>query len=645
MDNTLGKAYHKSANESPVVRALRDTCQKLGMDSELVVKTLGTVYPKLAADWSQSGITGSSPVQAPGLATPLDRPNTGVGSWMSLAGPLLQMFGIDMDPASMQGLQMAAYSTGMLPRELTELHRLGSGTGTVAEANRQRQAYTAAMQSALTAGSTRIAAGLNYASQKAPSWLQAPLQAMAQGAIDNPSLVSGILMFAKSTPEGAQFINQFMGDVPTSYVPLARSVYMRRGGSWDDNDFKKTVDDFNGAYQAGKFRDLEGRPINNDDAQSGVVVESELHPQNFSMDNAAKLSQAANAFMSYGMAPTVGAAMNLVKQFGADKAISDQPEFFKNVHNLATQLDAAGVDRGTVSAASEISHKLGLPFNQAISAVRDPAVLKRFMMQQPGMTEDRANRYAQALDTTITRGQGAADSYKAVAAFVNTQRGHAMLDKFNKSGNPDDASALFTAARMDPYSRMNKDNFDGNSVSAMIPSDKLHTFAVGDLLSTEGGAYGAKAISEFARNPALLKARMRPDGSINTDGLDPASVRLLGNQAIQATIFGSAAEQWNRTHAVQNPSAAATITPPPPQPLPAAPQPTPQAPPTQPPPPLPAQAVQIKPVPSAPVAQAVPAKPTSVPPPPSNTPPEQQKPLPGFAMSQPPAVARQMFQN
>ncbi len=536
--------------------------------------TLGRLSIKLAEDWvPQLGqslqATGASPEQFQGGYTPLNAPQGGVGMPISAVGPLSEAAGIPEAGALTQGLYpfIYPYLRQNFPW-LTQARRFGTGPGSVTEYGRQMQVMQQAAMRAMAMAGDRVSAGLNQIGDRIGGMPGMVAKNIAGLATKNPQSAGMFIQMARSaSPEINQLINMFMPDVPTSYMPIATAVYRQTGGKFDENLFSQKLNEFETAYKGGKFTDHEGNPININDAMSGVVADSELHPQKTSIDNAAKLSQAASWVMMNGMAQTTGSAMNLVKQFGAEKAISKPEEFYKTIDGYRKQLLSAGVDPNVMSQASNLSHQMGIPFNQAVSAVKDPAVLSQYLTSH-GMNPDQANMYAGSVGRSSTQGQANADSYKAVSAFVQTNpKGATLLKKFQQTGSPQDAAALFTAARMDPHARMLKDNYDGNMVSAWIPPNMAHSMAVGDILSTESGAYGARDLARFAQNPELLRTRMKPDGSFDFSGLDVRTQRALGNKAVVGTLMGSLAEKYTNSRAAATPSVAPSTTPPPAEPI------------------------------------------------------------------------------
>jgi len=539
-----------------------------------VDNTLGTVYRKVAEEgldqFGQSiGATGPSQEQYQGGFTPLQSPQGGTGiPYYGIASGAAAA-GIPEVGAAMQGFGPMVYPW---LREhapwLTQAHRFGTGPGSVTEYTRQMQAMQQAAMRAMAMGGDRIGSTLEQIGDKIGGMPGMIVKNMAGLAKQNPQNAGMFLQMARSaSPEINQLVTMFMPDVPTSYMPIANAVYRQTGGKFDENLFNQKLNEFETAYKGGKFVDHEGNTININDAMSGVLADSELHPQHASIDNAAKLSQASSWIMMNGMAQTTGAAMNLVKQFGADKVIAAPDEFYKTVDGYRKQLVSAGVDPNTMSQAATLSHQMGIPFNQAVTAVKDPAILNQYLTAH-GMKPDQANMYAGSVGRAATQGQANSDSYRAVAAFVQTNpQGAALLKKFQTSGSPQDAAALFTAARMDPHARMMKDNYDGNMVSSWIPPNMAHSMAVGDIVSTESGAYGAKDLARFAQNPELLQKRMRPDGSMDFTGLDVRTQRALGNKAIYGTLMGSLAEKYTNQRASQTPSVAPSMTPPPPAPI------------------------------------------------------------------------------
>jgi len=554
-----------------------------------VDNTLGTVYRKLAeegvlGDVSQAlGATGPSPEQYQGGFTPAMAPQGGVG--IPYFGIAQGLQGVSPEAAAlMQGASPFIYQ--FLQKnypQLVQPRRFGTGPGTVTEYGRQMQVMQRAAMRAMAMGGDRIGAGLEQVGDKMggmPGMVAKQLAGLAKSNPQNAGMFLQMLRVA--SPEANQLITMFMPDVPTSYMPIANAVYRQTGGKFDENLFNQKLEEFENAYKGGKFADHEGNPININDAMSGVLADAELHPQNASIDNAAKLSQASSWIMANGMATTTGAAMNLVKQLGADKAISSPEDFYKTVDGYRKQLVSAGVDPNTMSQASQLYHQMGIPFNQAVSAIKDPAVLSSYLTSH-GVRPDQANMYAASVGRAGTQGESQADSYKAVSAYVQVNpKGAALLKKFQQTGSPQDAAALFTAARNDPQARMLKDNYDGNMVSSWIPSNMSHSMAVGDILSTESGAYGARDLGRLAQHPEELQKRMKPDGNFDFSGLDLRTQRALGNRAIVGTIMGSLAEKYTNQRASQTPTVAPSITPPPAAPI-DAPKPAPTVPPSPPP--------------------------------------------------------------
>ena len=567
--------------------------------------TLGTVYRKLAeeglvGDVSQAlGATGPSPEQYQGGFTPAMAPQGGVG--IPYYGVAAGVQGISPESAAiMQGLGPFIYP--WLQKnypQLVQPRRFGSGPGTVTEYGRQMQVMQRAAMRAMAMGGDRIGAGLEQIGEKLGGMPGMMVKNIAGLAKQNPQNAGMFVQMARAaSPEINQLITAFMPDVPSSYMPIANAVYRQTGGKFDENLFNQKLNEFETAYKDGKFADHEGNAININDAMSGVLADAELHPEHTSIDNAAKLSQASSWIMANGMATTTGAAMGLVKQFGADKAISNPAEFYKTVDGYRKQLTSAGVDPNTMSQASQLSHQMGIPFNQAVSAIKDPAVLTNYLTSH-GVRPDQANMYAASVGRAGTQGEANADSYKAVSAYVQVNpKGAALLKKFQQTGNPQDAAALFTAARNDPQARMLKDSYDGNMVSSWIPPNMSHSMAVGDILSTESGAYGARDLGRLAQHPEELQKRMKPDGTFDFSGYDVRTQRALGNKAIVGTLMGSLAEKYTNQRAAQTPSVAPTTTPP-----------------------LPAPIDQPKPAPTVPPV----------------TP--QQPPVGGFTMSHPPVPA------
>lgn len=370
--------------------------------------------------------------------------------WGATLGPLMQVIMPHMSPATRDWM--------------LKQRRFAAGPGTVGEANQISTALSQANKRMMAANgramSGRMAEFVNtLPNDGVGGYLKQFGGMLTSLAASNPDIAGQLVTMVRQmdTPI-TPLLNQFLGDIPTSYMPLVQAVYTENNGVLDPAVLEARVNEFDQALASGAFvsREVDQKtgkpyPMTADVAMGSFGLAAQSLGTAATLTDRVELARLAQSVLNHGLAKNSEVAYTMLRVMGPQQALQNPLEFDRKMEHMAQRLKAVGGDvPGVVMGSLEIAGKNGIPFEHALEyAARDAE--RRQVWDRGGKTPAQQASFqglSQAAHVTRTKGFAEAESVKGLAAWVTqTPQGQAAYHDFLAKPTPEKSASMFAAAR------------------------------------------------------------------------------------------------------------------------------------------------------------------------------------------------------
>jgi hypothetical protein len=413
----------------------------------------------------------------------------------AFAGPLLQLLTPYLPPKAQEWL--------------TKQRRFAAGAGTLGEAQQISSALSAANTRMMMKNgevmSSRIAELINALPSDgvggAIRQYGGPLIALAQS---NPAVTGQIItMLRQMDTPITPLLNQFLGDVPTSYMPLVQSVYADNNGQFNERMLQARVAEFDQAMASGAFvsREVEvdpktrkpiidpktGKPrpipMSADVAMGSFGLASQVLGRTANLEDRVEFARLAQTVMNRGLAKTSQAAYVILRAMNPHEALRDPVAFDQKLVALSQRLRALpGSATEKVLGAAEMAVRGGRPLEHVLEKVMREGEAEK-VWEQSGRSPEQVAAYknlGHAAEASRTKGFEEAESTKGLTAWImQTEQGRSLYQQFLEEPSTETATQMFAAARNSP-TWATREAFDPRTVQAELSPAHMEALQLGE---------------------------------------------------------------------------------------------------------------------------------------------------------------------